>query len=687
MRRHKRVALVSSIVGAMVALVLPLALTSPASAAANNTVTVTKVVNGAPTEAGNIEVVVTCGTNVQTLTFAPTGGTQSASIPSNLSTCTVQETEDRGADATAIQAVSATAAIQIPNAQNATAPAGGALIEFDNNGGQLATVGITNTYIPAQFNTVNVTKQVVGDAPANAFYRIDVTCWDGVNVPTQLVFSALFTSAGGTQALKVPADGQHDVCIAAETVREPTQPVAVAPFVDTSINGVSLPPAPGDPGQVGQTAPVPGGPFTGANQTRSVTVTNRYESPNPQNTFTVTKRVRGHVTQGTKFYVTLLCFQVPGDPFVPGDGPTTPVTPPNTVPVPPNVGIHQETHEFGQTGGTYQFKISREIRDCYAFESDIQGDPLTPPDVIDLDWQANVAPGDATLFFADDTGVYLRFATGGNHNAAATLTNRYSSPFGDNVINVTKVTTGTVPAGEHFLVEVNCSGSNFASQDFQQFLLFGAGQPQTQQVVQPAGPSNGQNSCVAVETVSGGAVDVDYAASATEGNVLFTVLQPPPGLGGVYVNWPNVPDPVGPEGVASAAQVTITNKFPDTPLGADNTLTIKKRFRGNVPGAPSVDVRVRCSGGGITEERLLTITDQTPIDLSIPANRNNCVVRELSSGGATSVEYRATSATGDATDGPNSGRIEFGTTGGESGRVRITNHYPGTCPPGGPKFC
>ena len=298
MRRHKRVALVSSIVGAMVALVLPLALTSPASAAANNTVTVTKVVNGTPTEAGNIEVVVQCGSNVQTLTFAPTGGTQSASIPSNLSSCTVQETEDRGADLTAIQATSATAAIQIPNANNATAPAGGALIEFDNNGGQTASVGITNTFIPAQFNTVNVTKTVVGDVPPSAFFRVDVVCGPDT-------YSALFTAAGGTQALKVPADGLHNTCSAAETVREPTQPVAVAPFVETTIDGTIV--------NVGQTRPVAGGAFTGANQTRAVNVTNRYVSPNPQNTITVTKRVRGNVTQGTKFYVTAVCQQSAGD--------------------------------------------------------------------------------------------------------------------------------------------------------------------------------------------------------------------------------------------------------------------------------------------------------------------------------------------------------------------------------------
>ena len=655
MRRHKRVALVSSIVGALVALVLPVALASPASAAANNTVTVTKVVNGTPTEAGNIEVVVQCGANVQTLTFPPTGGTQSASIPSNLNSCTVQETEDRGADdgagpnSTAIQAVSATAAIQIPDANDATL---GAQIVFDNNGGQLASVGITNTYVPAQFNTVNVTKTVAGDAPANAFFRIDVVCGPDT-------YSALFTAAGGTQALKVPADGLHNSCTAAETVREPTQPVAVAPFVETTIDGTIV--------AVGQTRPVAGGAFTGANQTRAVNVKNRYVSPNPLNTITVTKRVRGNVTQGTKFYVTAVCSQAAGDPNVPG----------------PSV----ETHEFPQTGGTYQFQVSRELRDCIVFESNIDGDPFFPPDVIDLDWQAVVPPGAGTLISATDGGVLFQFAPGGNHGVEATLTNRYASEFGVNAINISKVTTGTVPAGELFLVEVNCQGEDFASQNFTQFVLFGAGQPQTQQVVQPASPHFGANDCLVRETVSGGAQSVNYAATADAADVLFTILQPPPGTGSVNVNWPLNPAPVGPDGVASELNVTITNRFPDTPLGADNTLRIKKRFRGDIPGAANAVVRVRCSGGGITEERLLTFTDQTPVDLSIPANRNNCVVREIDNGGASSVEYFATSATGDATYGPNSGRIEFGTGGGESGKVRITNRFPGTCPPGGPKYC
>lgn len=649
MRRHKRVALVSSIVGAMVALVLPLALTSPASAAANNTVTVTKVVNGTPTEAGNIEVVVQCGANVQTLTFPPTGGTQSASVPSNVTNCSVQETEDRGADASAIQAVSATAAIQIPDANDATL---GAVIEFDNNGGQLATVGITNSYFPPQFNTVNVTKTVQGDVPAGAFFRIAIVCGPDT-------YSALFTGAGGTEAIKVPADGLHNSCTAAETVREPSQPVAVAPFVETTIGSTIV--------AVGQTVPVAGGPFSGANQTRTVNVTNRYVSPNPLNTITVEKRVRGNVTQGTEFYITAVCEQAAGDPNVPG----------------PFV----ETHEFGQTGGTYQFKVSKELRDCVVFESDINGDPLFPPDVIDLDWQAVVPPGQGTLISATDGGVVFQFAPGGNKSVSATLTNRYASPFGTNVINVNKVTTGTVPAGELFLVEVNCSGEDFASQDFTQYLLFGAGQPQSQQVQQPASPHGGANNCTVRETVSGGAQSVSYAATGDSPDVLFTVLQPPPGTGSVNVNWPFTPAAVGPDGVASQLDVTITNRFPDTPLGADNTLRIKKRFRGDIPGAANAVVRVRCSGGGITEERLITFTDQTPVDLSIPANRNNCVVREIDNGGATSVEYFAVSATGDATDGPNSGRIEFGTGGGESGKVRITNRFPGTCPPGGPKFC
>ena len=623
MRRHKRVALVSSIVGALVALVLPLALASPASAAANNTVTVTKVVNGTPTQAGNFEVVVNCGGSIQTLTFAPSGGTQSASFADTQTSCTVQETQSRGADATAIQAVSATAVVNVPNANSA---ATGATIVFNAGGGQTANVGITNTFNPpAGANTVRVTKAVTGDAPAGAFFQIDVVCG-----PTQV--SLLYTAAGGTRDALIPAGDTN--C----TVNEVLSSVPVL--------GVTYSPA---------NAPAGLAPFNpGGNQTKSVTVTNRFASPNPPNTITVEKRFRGTVPANATFTVQVACTVQAGDPGVP-------------VPAP-------QTHVFTAAGGTHQFQVSKELRNCTVTETNNGG-------ATSVDFQAVVPAASGSLISATNAGVNLVFATGGSRSAQVTITNRFP---GDpsNVITINKVTTGSVPADELFLVEVVCTGINFPEQNFVRLLLFGAGQPQTQEVVQPAGNHNGQNECSIRETVSGGAERVVYSATADDPDTLLTVLQPPPGTGFVDVNWPLDVDVDGYE-----AEVTITNRFADTPLGEDNILRIKKRFRGNIPGTPNAVVRVRCSGGGITEERLITFTDQTPVDLSIPANRNNCVVREIDNGGASSVEYFAVSNTADATDGPNSGRIEFGTSGGESGKVRITNRFPGSCPPGGPKYC
>ena len=621
MRRHKRVALVSSIVGALVALVLPVALASPASAAANNTVTVTKVVNGTPTQAGNFEVVVNCGGSIQTLTFAPSGGTQSASFPDSQTSCTVQETQNRGADSTAIQAVSATAVVNVPNANNA---ATGASIVFNAGGGQSANVGITNTFNPAAgSNTVRVTKAISGDAPAGAFFQIDVVCG-----PT--VVSLLYTAAGGTRDALIPAGNTN--C----TVNEVLSSV---PVLDVTYSPAN--------------APVGLAPFNpGGSQTKAVTVTNRFPSPNPPNTITVEKRFRGTVPANATFTVQVACTVQAGDPGVP-------------VPAP-------QTHVFTAAGGTHQFQVSKELRNCTVTETNSGG-------ATSVDFQAVVPAASGSLISATNAGANLVFATGGNRTAQVTITNRFP---GDpsNVLTINKVTTGTVPADELFLVQVACSGDD-ASQDFVRLLLFGAGQPATQEVVQPAF-ANSNSSCSVVEQVSGGAQQVLYNAVADNPNTLILVQQPPPGLGLALVTWPAAVNLSGDE-----AEVTITNRFPDTPIGQDNILRIKKRFRGNLPGDPNAVVRVRCSGGGITEERLITFTDQTPVDLSIPANRNNCVVREIDNGGASSVEYFAVSDTADATDGPNSGRIEFGTSGGESGKVRITNQFPGSCPPGGPKYC
>ena len=143
MLRHRRVALVAGLAGALFALVLPLAITSPAAALTDNVVSVTKVVNGTPTQAGNFEVVVECTDGVtfstQTLTFTPAGGTQQAGFPEAFTDCEVVETQTRGADATSIQATSATAAIVVPNGNDATVPVE---IVFDPDGTQTANVGI-----------------------------------------------------------------------------------------------------------------------------------------------------------------------------------------------------------------------------------------------------------------------------------------------------------------------------------------------------------------------------------------------------------------------------------------------------------------------------------------------------------------------------------------------------------------
>ena len=152
-RRGRSVVLVGALL-ALAAVAVPFGPTPSAFAAGDNTVTVTKVVNGTPTESGLFEVAVRCGASLQTLTFGPTGGTQSATFADTLTSGTVQEPEPRGADTTSIQAVSATAAIVIPDGADATNPV---QITFDAGGGQSVNVGVTNTFTPpASANTVQV---------------------------------------------------------------------------------------------------------------------------------------------------------------------------------------------------------------------------------------------------------------------------------------------------------------------------------------------------------------------------------------------------------------------------------------------------------------------------------------------------------------------------------------------------
>ena len=673
MLRHRRVAMVAGLAGALVAFVLPFAMTSPASALTDNVVSVTKVVNGTPRQAGNFEVVVQCTDGVtvstQTLTFAPTGGTSQAGFPQAFTNCTVAETQTRGADATSIQATSPTAAIVVPNGNNATVPVS---IVFDPAGTQVANVGITNTFIPINPNVVNVTKTVVGDAPAGAFFTIRVNC-GGANV------DLLFTAAGGTKPASFP---NTDVgpCAVEEILASP-----------------GLGPVPGlqqisySPGQNLGAFPV--GPGGG---TKAVTVTNRYAQPGPTNTISVTKRVRGRVPAGVAgFRVNVVCAQTPGDP----------VNNPNQI---------AASHDFSVAGGTFDFELSKEYRDCDVTETPIPGSTLGGAVT---DYQAVIGAADGIL--RNNSGpndVKLRFNTGGDHNAAVTVTNRYP---GDNTLTITKQTLGQVPAGSLFLVEVACDNnfdgdaSNNTSPgpnaippnpglpnpppspvvpvDGFVYLLFGEGQPATQQIFDVDGPNGTDDSCTVREVVSGGATGVNYSAVAEAPDTILLITQPPPGTGGVTVFWPLA------QRQGDAATVTITNRFAPCPGGAvkctggevipTNSIRVKKRIRGDAPNPPSFTVRVRCSGGGLTEERLLTFTDQTPQTIAVPANRNSCVVKEIGTGGADSVEYFANSATADATYGTNSARVEFGTTGGESARLRVTNRFNGACPTTPPKFC
>jgi len=655
--------MVAGLVSALVALVLPFAVTSPASALTNNVVSVTKVVNGTPTQAGDFEVVVECtdgvAVSIQTLVFPPTGGSSDASFLPEFTDCTVRETQTRGADASSIQATSPTAVIVVPNGNDATVPVS---ITFDPPGatGQTANVGITNTFIPRNPNVVNVTKSVVGDAPPGAFFQITVNCGgDDVDL--------LFTAAGGTKSASFPS------------------PDVGACAVDETLASPGLGPVPGlqqvsyNPGQnLGAFTSGPGG-----GQTKAVTVTNRYAQPGPTNTISVTKRVRGRVPAGVNgFVVNVVCNQTPGDPVN-------------------NPGQIAASHTFPVTGGTFDFELSKEYRDC-----DVAEAPIPAPGV--TDYQAVIGAADGILRQnAGPSDVRFRFNTGGDHNASVTVTNRYP---GDNTLTITKQTVGQVPAGSLFLVEVACD-NNFDGNannntspgpnaippnpgpppvDGLVYLLFGEGQPATQQIFDVDGPTGTDDSCVVREVVSGGATAVNYSAVAEAPDTILVVTQPPPGTGGVSVFWPLA------QRAGDSATVTITNRFAPCPDGAvkctgeeipTNTIRVKKRIRGDAPNPPSFTLRLRCFGNGLVDERLLTFSDQTAQFVEVPANRNNCVLKEIDNGGADSVEYFANSATGDATYGTNSARVEFGTTGGESARLRVTNRFSGSCPPGPPKFC
>lgn len=183
----------------------------------------------------------------------------------------------------------------------------------------------------------------------------------------------------------------------------------------------------------------------------------------------------------------------------------------------------------------------------------------------------------------------------------------------------------------------------------------------------------------------------DYAAlpgevAFADGQTSVTVpVVPPPTLSGMAVLTAVVSARPGYRvGVTGTASVALHGVHVDC---FPNTLWIKNRIRGDAPNPPAFSMRLQCSGRGGAEEHLLTFTDQTVQTVRVPATRNLCVLKEIDAGGAASVEYFARSASGDATSGPRSARVEFGARGGGYARLRVTNRFSGSCPTTPPNYC
>ena len=242
-------------------------------------------------------------------------------------------------------------------------------------------------------------------------------------------------------------------------------------------------------------------------------------------------------------------------------------------------------------------------------------------------------------------------------------------------ITVNKATVGTVPAGTYFLVRIRCSydidGGGPLGTDY--FMAFGNGLPDTQSFGTVLNPGD----CTVTETNSGGAISRTFAAGPTSTGTTVVLSQDPGGQ--ALIDWAQGTTP-------EHAQVNIVNRF-NAKVLADNTLRIKKQLRGRIPAGASFTIQVRCSGGGITDTRNLTFTTNSFQEINVPANRAECRVTETVNGGAQSVVFTASSATADATDGATSARVDFGVTGGQRGKVIVSNRFPGTCPRPGPKFC
>jgi hypothetical protein len=482
-----------------------------------------------------------------------------------------------------------------------------------------------------------------GPVSPTAVFKITVEC----DLPGGVLYSAtaIFVGGGGTRDILVPTTCQN--ITVDETVAFPAPASS-----DTNGNGDAT----NNPYGVTFNPP----PASG--QHRHVTVTNNYEG-GPVNQITVRKTTLGTVPAGTTFGGVVVCSKVNGVPDIYGP------------PLDDDYIYH--SWSFGAAGGStvLQFPATygqvAQGESCTSYELDtggassastnvfpvISGVTITQQSVVgSLGWANSTGGNTATIEHVN------RFITGPVHT-----------------ITVTKNVVGTPPAGTVFIVRIRCNYDQDGPGPlgYTSYLAFGEGLDNSQSIETVLDDGH----CHVEETNSGGAVSRTFAAGSSSPGTQISVEQDEPGNPGqARIEWD---DDDAPEN----GTVVITNRFNAKPH-PDNVLRIKKQLRGRIPAGASFTIRVRCSGGGIIDERILNFTTNSFIELSVPSYRSNCVVVETANGGAQSVSYFASSATADATDGPNSGRVDFGTaTGGQRGKVIVRNQFPGTCPRPGPKFC
>ena len=653
MQRLKHVAAVLGLIalaGAMwsFSVVTPASSAPEAADAAFNTVNITKIVNG-PAAAGQFEVTISCAAgNTYVVNNIPANGTitpvndegppvvdtpLSVDIPvavSNLGPCSVAETNRQGAPATSLVLASPSAT---PTTVSGTPAAGQTgTITFAQGGNQTVNAVFTNTWAPAApVNTVAVTKAVTGIPRPGSFWIVRVICdvapLNAVDYNNTEVVELVFTGAG-TQNAVLP--GGACTPVVTEPIAVPASPAPAQTFTPPALD-----------------------PFSLEVTTRSVTITNTY--PGAPNTIVVNKVLRGVVPPASQWTVSVVCADAGG---------ANPVA------------AQTFTYPAG-VAGSHAFTTPAEKPQCTVNETAVGGATST---------STAVTSGPVTVLSQGaGTSASFVFTTAGS-SATVDITNRYPDPNPANVLRVTKATTGTVPAGATYTVRVACGSTDdvspAAGQQTSIDLTFGAAGGTQEVFVRSAGtPAATIGDCTVTETANGGSTSRTFAGSAlTLPASAVTVTQdaagPPAVSGSVVVNWPTVQTVGGDE-----AQATITKVF------ADNVLRIKKQLRGHIAPGASFQIRVRCTGGGVTDEQILTFTTNSFQEISVPANRPDCKVTEIEDGGAASVWYAASSDTAEATHGARLARVDFGGTAGQRAKVIVRNQFPGSCPRPGPKYC